>query len=68
MAVTKVLRHIRKIYSGTHLRVADVRYLRTTQVFLESDEPIAIWADGEYLCQTPAEIAVAAKALRVIVP
>ena len=68
MAVTKVLRHIRKIYSGTHLRVAAVRYLRTTQVFLEGDEPIAIWADGEYLCQTPAEIAVAAKALRVIVP
>jgi diacylglycerol kinase (ATP) len=68
MPVRRVLRHIHRIYSGTHLQVAEVRYMRTCQVFVESEEPIAIWADGEYLCQTPAEIAVARKALRVIVP
>lgn len=68
MAKLRVLRHIHKIYSGTHLLVPEVRYLRTSQVFVESDEPIPIYADGEYLCQSPAEIAVAPKALRVIVP
>ncbi len=47
---------------------AEVRYFRTRQVFLESDQPIAIYADGEYLCQTPAEISASSKALRVIVP
>jgi diacylglycerol kinase (ATP) len=67
MPATKVLRHIHKIYSGAHVRVPEVRYLRTSQVFVESEEAISIWADGEYLCQTPAEIAVAPKALRVIV-
>ncbi len=63
-----VLRYFHRIYSGTHLRVPEVRYFRTRQVFLESDEPIAIYADGEYLCQTPAEISAAPRALRVIVP
>jgi diacylglycerol kinase (ATP) len=68
MAKGRVLRHIHKIYSGKHLLVPEVRYLRTSQVFLESDEAIPIYADGEYLCQSPAEVAVAPKALRVIVP
>ena len=68
MPITRVLRHIHKIYSGKHVQVREVRYLRTSQVFVESEEAIPIWADGEYLCQTPAEIAVAPKALRGIVP
>jgi len=66
MPKSRVLRHIYKIYAGTHVLVSGVRYLRTSQVFVESDEPIALYADGEYLCNTPAEIAVAPKALRVI--
>jgi diacylglycerol kinase (ATP) len=68
MRKRRVLRHFHRIYSGTHLAVPEVRYLRTQQVFLETDEPIAIYADGEYLCQTPAEITAAPRALRVIVP
>jgi diacylglycerol kinase family enzyme len=64
-----VLRHFHRIYSGTHLRVPHVRCVRTCQLFLESDdEPIAIYADGEYLCRTPAEIAASKGALRVVVP
>jgi diacylglycerol kinase (ATP) len=68
MPILKVFRYLHRIYRGTHLLVQGVRYIRTTQVFVESDQPIAIYADGEYLCQTPAEIAPAPKALRVIVP
>ena len=68
MPKSLVLRHIHRIYSGTHLLVPKVRYLRTLQLFLESDAPLAIFADGEYLCQTPAEISAAPRALRVIVP
>jgi diacylglycerol kinase (ATP) len=63
-----VLRNLYRIYYGTHLLVPQVRYLRSRQVFLESDAPIPIYADGEYLCQTPAEISNSAGALRVIVP
>jgi diacylglycerol kinase (ATP) len=68
MPRARVLRYFHRIYSGTHLQVPEVRYFRTRQVFLESDEPIAIYADGEYLCQTPAEVSAAPRALRVIVP
>jgi diacylglycerol kinase family enzyme len=68
MPKSLVLLNFHRIYSGTHLRVSRVRYFRTSQVFLESDHPIPIYADGEYLCQTPAEISAAPKALRVIVP
>ena len=68
MPKSLVLLNFHRIYSGTHLRVSRVRYFRTSQVFLESDHPIPIYADGEYLCQTPAEISAAPKALSVIVP
>ena len=64
----RVLRCLHRIYSGTHLRLPEVTYARARQVFLEAPEPLPIYADGEYLCQTPAEIAAAPRALRVIVP
>jgi diacylglycerol kinase (ATP) len=68
MPRSRVLRYFHRLYSGTHLLVPKVRYFRTRQVFLESDAPIPIHADGEYLCHTPAEISASPKALRVIVP
>jgi diacylglycerol kinase (ATP) len=63
-----VLRRLVRIYRGTHLLAPEVRYLRARQVFLASEEAIPIYADGEYLCQTPAEISASPRALRVIVP
>jgi len=68
MSKSAVLRNFHRIYSGTHLKVPRVRYFRTRQVFIESDAPIPIYADGEYLCQAPAEISASPRALRVIVP
>jgi len=68
MPKARVLRYLHRVYWGTHLRVPEVQYFRTRQIFLESDAPIAVYADGERLCQTPVEIAAAPRALRVIVP
>jgi diacylglycerol kinase (ATP) len=68
MSKGRVLRHFHRIYSGTHVRVPQVRCVRTCQLFLESDEAVEIYADGEYLCRTPAEITAAKGALRVIIP
>jgi diacylglycerol kinase family enzyme len=68
MPKARVLRYLHRICSGTHLRLPEVTYFRSRQVFLESPEPVPIYADGEYLCQTPAEISAAPRALRVIVP
>jgi diacylglycerol kinase (ATP) len=68
MSKIQALINFHRICSGTYLHVPAVRYLRTRQVFLESDDLIPIYADGEYLCQTPAEISASPRALRVIVP
>jgi diacylglycerol kinase family enzyme len=37
-------------------------------VLVETETPQEIYADGEFVCETPAEISVAAGALRVIIP
>lgn len=55
------------VYSGRHLRMKDVEYLQTSRLKIETERPIAVYADGEYVCQTPIEVSVARNALRVIV-
>jgi len=56
------------VYFGHHLRVSEVEYSQAGRVRVETKPPLEIYADGEFVCQTPVEIAVAAGALRVIAP
>jgi diacylglycerol kinase (ATP) len=55
------------VYFGRHLRLREVKYFRAARLRVETGIPLDIYADGEYVCQTPAEIGVASAALRVIV-
>jgi diacylglycerol kinase (ATP) len=55
------------VYFGRHLRLREVKYFRAARLRVETEVPLDIYADGEYVCQTPAEISVASAALRVIV-
>jgi len=43
-----------------------VEYSKSERVFVETETPLDIYADGEFVCETPAEISVAPGALRVI--
>jgi len=54
------------VYFGRHLRMPEVEYWKADQVHLETEQPLPIYADGEFVCETPVEIGVAAGALRVI--
>jgi len=54
------------VYFGRHLLMPEVEYSRAERVHVQTETPIEIYADGEYVCETPAEISVAAGALRVI--
>jgi len=54
------------VYFGRHLLSPEVDYSRAQGAFLETQTPLDIYADGEFVCQTPAEISTAAGALRVI--
>ncbi len=56
------------VYFGHHLLSPKVEYSKAEQVRVETEIPLEIYADGEYVCETPADISVATRALRVIVP
>jgi len=56
------------VYSGHHLLMPEVEYSRAERVHVQTETPIEIYADGEFVCETPAEISVAAGALSVIFP
>lgn len=54
------------VYFGRHLLMPEVEYWQAERVRVETKTPLEIYADGEYVCETPVEIAVVAGALRVI--
>jgi diacylglycerol kinase (ATP) len=56
------------VYFGRHLSIPQVEYFQVERFALETEEPHDVYADGEYVCQTPIEVCVARAALRVIVP
>ena len=64
----KLLRLFPTVYSGGHLDLPVVEYFQAERLRLETEIPLDIYADGEYVCQTPVEIAVAPRALQVIIP
>lgn len=56
------------IYSGHHLLSSKVKYSKAEKAALETDPTQEIYADGEFVCNTPAEISIAPAALKVIRP
>jgi len=54
------------VYFGRHLLVPEVEYSRADRVHVQTETPLEIYADGEFVCETPVEISIAGGALRVI--
>lgn len=54
------------VYFGRHLRLPEVSYFQSGRVRIESETPLDVYADGEYVCCTPAQIDVRRSALPVI--
>ena len=63
----RLLRLFRVVYRGRHLGMKEVEYFQAARVRIETDPVSEVFADGEYICQTPVEIGVRTNALRVIV-
>ncbi len=63
----RLLRLFPKVYRGTHVGLPQVEYFRATRVRIESETALPVHADGELAGQTPVEVSVAPRALRVIV-
>ncbi len=56
------------VYFGRHLQIREVDYFQAARLRVETETPLEIYADGEYVCGTPAEVGVEPGALRVLVP
>jgi diacylglycerol kinase (ATP) len=56
------------IFLGRHLGIREVEYFQAHTIRVETERPLALYADGEPVCQTPVEIGLIPKALKVIVP
>jgi diacylglycerol kinase (ATP) len=64
----RLLRLFPSVYFGRHLGIPQVEYFQTERVRLETEQPMDVYADGEYVCRTPVEVSVEPAILKVIVP
>lgn len=63
----RLLRLFRVVYRGGHIGMKEVEYFRAARVRIQTEPVTEVFADGEYICQSPVEIGVRRNALRVIV-
>jgi len=56
------------VYFGRHLKLSEVEYSKVTSIQVETEHPLDVYADGEFVCRTPVEVSVRQSALPVIVP
>jgi diacylglycerol kinase (ATP) len=56
------------VYSGQHLKVREVSYFQTSCARVQTELPIDVYADGEFVCRTPIEVGIRRSALKVISP
>ena len=63
----RILRVLHTVFRGDHVSLPEVEYFTAKDLWLESESPLPIYADGEYICDTPAEIRVRPHSLRLIV-
>jgi len=63
----KLLGVFPSVYFGRHLGISEVEYFPAACARVETERPLDVYADGEYVCQTPVQIGVARGALPVIV-
>ena len=64
----RLLRLFPSVYGGKHLLFPEVEYFSGRCFRLATAQPVDVYADGEFVCQTPVEIGTVPRALQVIVP
>jgi diacylglycerol kinase (ATP) len=64
----KLLCWVPTIFFGRHLRLKEVEYFQASQIRIETERKMDLYADGEYAAQTPVEIGLIRHGMRVIVP
>jgi diacylglycerol kinase (ATP) len=66
VAPLKLLTMLPSVYAGSHLKFREVEYFHSERVRVETKSPLAVYADGEYVCETPVEVGIQKAALKVV--
>ena len=64
----QLLKTLPKAYTGAHVKSPFVEMGRGREFHFESDQAMAVYADGEPLTRTPVSFALAKERLRIVVP
>ncbi len=64
----KLMCWVPTIFFGEHLRLKQVEYFQAKQIRIEAERELDLYADGDYVGETPVKIEVLPRALRVIGP
>jgi diacylglycerol kinase (ATP) len=56
------------LLKGTHLQLKEVHAMRAEALHIDCNPPTQVYADGEFVCETPVEVRVLRRALRVLRP
>jgi len=54
------------VYAGRHLGIREVNYFQAERARVDTEHPLDVYADGEYVCRTPVEISIQRAALKVV--
>ena len=69
MSDFKLLRHLPKLFTGNHTRLAEVAMYRGREIAVESPEPIPVHVDGEAIGYfSSVKFTIIPKAIRILVP
>jgi diacylglycerol kinase (ATP) len=64
----RLFRLFPSVYSGLHLSIPEVDYFQAGRARVETEHPLDVYADGEYVCRTPVEVGVHRAALKIVAP
>ncbi len=54
------------VYVGKHLAMKEVSYFKAPRARVETEYPLEVYADGEYVCRTPVDVSIQPTALKVV--
>ena len=64
----RFLRHLPKVFSGTHTSLPFVRIVRASYVEVDADRPFTVYADGDPIAELPVKFSMEPGAVSVRVP
>ena len=64
----KIVKFMSQAKTGAHVHSEDVSVLRTTQITVDADRAVPVYADGDHLGELPMSVTIKPAALDVVVP